>query len=48
VIVAVRRAASPYDEVDVYSAALDVNTVNIIPDIALANGEFRALVWKVA
>jgi hypothetical protein len=48
VIVQVRRTASPYDEVEVYSAAATVNTVVITPDVALASGEFRALVMKVA
>ncbi len=48
VIVQVRRAASPYDEVEVYSKADTVNTVVITPDVALASGEYRALVMKVA
>lgn len=44
VIVAVRRVASPYDFVEVYTAATTVNTVSVIPDIAMSSGEYRCLV----
>ena len=42
--VAVRRVASPYDYVDVYSAASTANTVSVVPDVAMAEGEYRAIV----
>ncbi|MFE2751550.1 hypothetical protein ACFXGA_06055 [Actinosynnema sp. NPDC059335] len=48
VIVQVFRSASPYDEVDVYVARTTANTVDITPDVAMAAGEYTALVWKVA
>lgn len=44
VTVQVRRVASPYDYVDVYMTAATVNTVTISPDVAMASGEFRAIV----
>jgi hypothetical protein len=42
--VTVRRTASPYDIVDVYIANSTVNTVSIIPDVAVALNEFTAIV----
>lgn len=45
--VAVVRAASPYDEPEVRVERTTVNTVTLLPDIAVASGEFRVLVWKV-
>ena len=44
VTVVVRRTASPYDFVEVYAEATTANTVSIIPDIAIASGEFTAIV----
>lgn len=44
VIVAVRRVASPFDYVSVYTTAATVNTVTISPDIAMAAAEYRAIV----
>lgn len=42
--VMVQRVASPYDYVDVYVEATTVNTVSIKPDLALAAGEYKAIV----
>ena len=42
--VVVRRTASPYDFVDVYTEATTVNTVSVIPDLAMASGEYTAIV----
>jgi hypothetical protein len=42
--VRVRRTASPYDFVDVYTEATSVNTVSVIPDLAMASGEYTAIV----
>jgi hypothetical protein len=44
VTVQVRRVASPFDFVDVYCTAATVNTVTISPDLAMASGEYRAIV----
>lgn len=44
VTVQVRRAASPFDYVDVYVTAATLNTVTISPDIAMLSGEYRAVV----
>lgn len=43
----VRRVASPYDEVDIRNDATTVNTLDFKPDVAIANGEYIALMWKV-
>jgi len=40
----VRRTASPYDFVDVYIEATTANTASVIPDIAMASGEYTAIV----
>jgi hypothetical protein len=45
--VAVVRAASPYDEPDIRVERTTVNTVSLLPDVAIASGEFRVLVWKI-
>jgi hypothetical protein len=42
--VVVRRTASPYDFVDVYTEATSVNSVSVIPDLAMASGEYTAVV----
>lgn len=42
--VMVRRTASPYDLVDVYTEATTLNTVTVSPDLAMAAGEFTAVV----
>lgn len=45
--VQVVRAASPFDEVEVRVERATVNTVNLLPDVAVAAGEFDVLVWKI-
>jgi hypothetical protein len=45
--VQVVRVASPYDEVDVRIERTTVNTVSLLPDVAVASGEFDVLVWKI-
>jgi len=40
----VRRSASPYDFVDVYIEAPTTNTLSVIPDIAMASGEYTVIV----
>lgn len=47
VIVSVRRVASPFDEVDANITFDTTNQVNVRADIALAAGEYRAVVSKV-
>jgi hypothetical protein len=43
--VVIKRVASPFDFIeDVFISTPDANTVNVIPDIALAAAEFRAIV----
>lgn len=42
--VTVYRSASPWDEVDVYVARLDANNVTVIPDVAMASGEYTCSV----
>lgn len=44
VTVDIRRAASPYDFVDVAVEATDTNTVTVKPDVSMASGEYRAIV----
>lgn len=41
------RTGSPYDEVEVRVERATTNTISVMPDVAITNGEFRALVWKV-
>ena len=40
----VRRSASPYDFVDVYIEATSTTVVSVIPDIAMASGEYTVIV----
>lgn len=47
VIVQVYRTGSPFDDVDVYFTRSDTNTVLLMPDIAMAAGEFTVVVSKV-
>jgi hypothetical protein len=47
VLVSVRRVASPYDQVEVNITYDTTNQVNVRADVALAAGEFRAVVAKV-
>ncbi len=42
--VMVKRVASPFDYVEVYTETTDANTVSIKPDSSLAAGEYRAII----
>lgn len=44
VMVSFQRVASPFDYVDCYYEATDANNVTAKPDIAMASGEYRAIV----
>lgn len=44
----VARVASPYDLVDVRIERTDLNTVTVLPDVALGAGEFEIMVKRVA
>lgn len=44
---AVARVASPYDFVDAYIARTTVNTLSIIPDVALAAGDYEVIVSPI-
>lgn len=46
VIAAVARVASPYDFVDVRIERPTTNTLSVLPDVALASGEFEVIVKK--
>jgi len=41
------RVASPYNDVEVECRRTTVNTLDILPDVAISSGEFIALIWKV-
>jgi hypothetical protein len=43
----VRATASPYNSVDVEDRATTVNTIDLLPDVAISAGQFTALIWKV-
>jgi hypothetical protein len=45
--VQVVRTASPFDEVEVRVERTTVNTVSLLPDVAVSSGEYRVLVWKM-
>lgn len=47
VAIQVYRTASPYDDVDVRVERTTVNTVTVLPDVAISSGEFTLLAWKV-
>lgn len=47
VTVTLIRVASPYDEVDIRAERTTVNTVSLLPDVAVASGEYDVLVTKV-
>lgn len=47
ILVQIRRTISPFDFVDVRVDAATVNTISVLPDVAIASGEFRALIRKV-
>lgn len=46
--VQVARTGSPYDFVNVRTERTTANTVSVLPDVALAAGEYEAMVSKVA
>lgn len=46
--VQVARVASPYDFVNVRVERTTVNTVSVMPDVALASGEYEIMINKVA
>jgi hypothetical protein len=48
VIAQVARVASPFDIVDVAIRRTTSNTLEVLPDVALATGEFEIMVQKVA
>lgn len=47
VVAQVARVASPYDVVDVRIERTTINTVTMLPDVALAAGEFEVMVSRV-
>lgn len=47
-LVEVARVASPFDYVDARVERTTVNTLSILPDVALSSGEFEVMVQKVA
>lgn len=48
VLAQVARVASPYDIVDVRVERTTTNTVSVLPDVAMASGEYEIMVYKVA
>lgn len=44
----VARVASPYDIVDVRIERATVNTLSVMPDVAMSSGEYEIMVYKVA
>lgn len=44
----VARVASPYDIVDVRIERTTLNTVSVLPDVALSTGEYECQVYKIA
>jgi hypothetical protein len=48
VVAQVARVASPYDFVDVRVERATVNTLAVLPDVAIGSGEFEIMVYKVA
>lgn len=47
VIVQVKRVANPGDYVDVYVDTVDANNIRVMPDVAMASGEYRVLVKAI-
>lgn len=45
--VQVVRVGTPFDEVEVSIRRTTVNTIDIMPDVAINSGDFIALIWKV-
>lgn len=48
IVAQVARVASPFDIVGVRIERTTVNTVSVLPDVALASGEFEIMIQKVA
>lgn len=48
IVAQVARVGSPFDIVDVRIERTTVNTLSVLPDVALASGEFEIMVQKVA
>jgi hypothetical protein len=48
VLAQVARTGSPYDVVDVRIERTTVNTLSVLPDVAMASGEYEVMVYKVA
>lgn len=48
ILAQVARVASPYDIVDVRIERATVNTISVMPDVAMASGEYEVMVYKVA
>lgn len=48
IVAQVARVGSPYDIVDVRIERTSVNTVTVLPDVALALGEYEIMIQKVA
>lgn len=48
VLAQVARAAAPFDFVDVAIHRATVNTVTVLPDVAMAAGEYEIMIQKVA
>lgn len=47
VVAAVARVASPYDFVDARIERTTLNTLSVLPDVALASGEYEIMVTRV-
>lgn len=48
VVAQVARVASPFDFVDVRIERATANTLSVLPDVAMASGEYEIMVYKVA
>lgn len=48
VLAQVARVASPFDFVDVRIERTTVNTLSVLPDVAMASGEYEIMVYKAA
>lgn len=48
VLAQVARVASPFDIVDVRIERTTTNTVSVLPDLAMAAGEYEIMIYKVA
>lgn len=48
VVAQVARVGSPFDFVDVRIERTTVNTLSVLPDVAMASGEYEIMVYKVA